>query len=190
MALHDDLLELALRLIGPPPLPPAPPPLPTPTATSGVPAPGAVTPAAPPAPPPTEAELRRGISTAYYALFHLLIYAATDRGVATAALRAHVARNFEHRNMKAVCAKYVGTPSDKTGQPVPTEIHRIADAFVQLQESRHKADYNVKDPVTPVEARTSVLMARDAFTDWVTISTDPAADVFLTELLVGGIKDR
>ena len=180
MALHDDLLDLALRLVTPPPVPLAP-------VAGSLPAPPAVNIAVP---PPTEAELRRGISTAYYALFHLLVDSATTRGVATVALRAHVARNFEHGNMKKVCAKYTGLATDKAGQPVPVEILRIADAFVQLQEARHKADYNVKDPVTPIEAQTSVQMARDAFADWATISAYAATDAFLTELLVGGIKDR
>ena len=92
--------------------------------------------------------------------------------------------------MKAVCAKYTGITTDKAGQPVPPEIKRIAEAFVQLQEARHKADYNVKDPVTPVEAQTFAQMARDAFIDWATISANAASDAFLTELLVGGIKDR
>jgi hypothetical protein len=180
MALHDDLLDLVLRLVTPPAAPPA----------AALPAPPAAVPAVPPAPPKTEAELRRGISTAYYALFHLLVDVTTTRGVATAALRAHVARNFEHRNMRAVCAKYAGLVTDKAGQPVPLEIQRIADGFVQLQEARYKADYNVKDPVTSVEAQTSAQMARDAFSDWATISANVAADAFLTELLVGGIKDR
>jgi hypothetical protein len=92
--------------------------------------------------------------------------------------------------MRAVCAKYTGMVMDKASQPVPPEIQRIADAFVQLQEARHKADYNVRDPVTSVEAQTSVQMARDAFGDWETISANAASDAFLTELLVGGIKDR
>ncbi len=92
--------------------------------------------------------------------------------------------------MTAVCRKYTNLPTDKAGHPVPLEIQRIAERFVQLQESRHKADYNVKDPVTSVEARTSVQMAQDAFNDWRNISSNVAADVFLTELLVGGIKDR
>jgi hypothetical protein len=33
-------------------------------------------------------------------------------------------------------------------------------------------------------------MARDAFTDWTAIAANPAADTFLTELLLGGIKER
>jgi len=48
----------------------------------------------------------------------------------------------------------------------------------------------VKDPVTPSDAQASVQMARKAFTDWAAVSANVASDVFLTELLVGGIKDR
>jgi hypothetical protein len=110
--------------------------------------------------------------------------------VVTVALRPYVARSFEHRHMLAVCRRYTGLAVDITGQPVPAEIHRIADSFVQLQNARHKADYNVKDSVTPVEAQTLVQMARDAFTDWAAVAPTPAADTYLTELLVGGIKER
>src|SRR5947209_6947958 len=204
MALHDDLLDLAIRLVGPA----APAPAPAPAGATGapaaapagapaapvppVPAPAAATPpvAAPAAPPKPEAELRRAISTAYYALFHLLINASTMRGVATVTLRPYVARNFEHRHMLAVCKRYTGLAVDMTGQPVPAEVQRIADSFVQLQNARHKADYNVKDPVTPVEAQTFVQMARNAFSDWLVVTAHPAADAYLTELLVGGVKDR
>jgi hypothetical protein len=200
MALHDDLLNLAIRLVGSAPVAPIPVTTSVATVSAAVPVPAAtpapaVTAVAPPAPTPpvatpTEAELRRAISTAYYALFHLLIDAATTRGVTTAALRSYVARNFEHRAMLAVCRRYTQRPVDMTGQPIPAEIKRIADNFTQLQDARHKADYNVKDSVTSSEAQTFVQLARDSFTDWVTVVSDPAADTFLTELLVGGIKER
>lgn len=127
MALHDDLLDLAVRLVT---ASVAPPQTVAPSA-GGSPS---IVPTIPLAPPKTEAELRRGISTAYYALFHLLIDVATTRGVATAARRSHVARNFEHRNMRLVCAKYTTLSADKAGQPVPLEIQRIANAFVQLNK--------------------------------------------------------
>ena len=186
MALHNDLLDLAIRLVGPvaPPAPGGAPAAPAPAAV----APPA--PAAPGGPPRPEAELRRAISTAYYALFHLLINASTTRGVATVDLRPYVARKFEHRLMLAVCKRYASLAVDMTGQPVPAEVQRIADSFVQLQNARHKADYNVKDSVTPVEAQTFVQMARGTFSDWGAVAANPAADTYLTELLVGGIKER
>ncbi len=184
MALHDDLLDLATRLAAPfAPTPHAPAP-------TGAPAVPTAASAPPVAAPTREADLRRAISTAYYALFHLLIDASTTRGVATVALRPYVARNFEHGQMMKICTKYTGWSVDKTGQPVPAEIQRIADCFVQLQEARHKADYNIKDSVTPVEAQTFVQMARAAFADWAAVGANPAADTYLTELLVGGIKER
>lgn len=73
---------------------------------------------------------------------------------------------------------------------VPAEIKRIAASFIELQIARHKADYNVKDSVTLVEAQAFVQMGRDAFADWATVASTPAADTFLTELLVRGIKER
>ena len=189
MALHDDLLDLAVRLVGlvAPVVPAGAPAAPAATAPTAVAPPG---PTASGAPPRPEAELRRAISTAYYALFHLLVNASTTRGVATLDLRPYVARNFEHRHMLAVCKRYTGLAVDMTGQPVPAEVQRIANSFVQLQNARHKADYNVKDSVTPVEAQTFVQMARDAFSDWGVVAAKPAADTYLTELLVGGIKER
>ena len=187
MALHDDLLDLAIRLADP--AAPAPVPAPAGAANAPVaalPVVGAATIAA----PKPEAELRRAISTAYYALFHLLIHASTTRGVTTVALWPYVARNFEHRHMLAVCKRYTSLAVDMTGQLVPAEVKRIADSFVQLQNARHKADYNIKDSVTPVEARTFVQMARDAFADWATVANNAATDTYLTELLLGGIKER
>ncbi len=197
MALHHDLLDLAMRLVGPVPAATAPPPTASGPVglTASAPSAASASSAAPPAafatpPLKSEADLRRAISTAYYALFHLLISASTTRGVATVPLRPYVARNFEHRHMLAVCRRYIDLAIDMTGQSVPPEIKRIADSFVQLQNARQKADYNVKDSVTPVEAQTFVEMARDAFTDWEAVAANPAADTYLTELLVGGIKER
>jgi hypothetical protein len=92
--------------------------------------------------------------------------------------------------MLAVCRRYTAQAIDVTGQPVPAEIRRVAESFMLLQEARHKADYNVKDPVTLLEAQGFVQMARSAFADWAIVAPTPAADTYLTELLVGGIKER
>lgn len=170
MALHDELLDLAVRLAG------AAAPSAAGRRRRGVPKP--------------EAELRRAISTAYYALFHLLIHASTCRGVGQAALRPFVARNFEHRQMLGVCRRYTGATADVTGGAVRAGLQRVAGCFMQLQEARHKADYNVKDRVTVLEAQTAVGLAQDAFLEWRAVEAEPAADVYLTELLVGGIKER
>jgi hypothetical protein len=52
---------------------------------------------------PKQASLRRAISTAYYALFHLLISEAVLNWK-RAADRAALARMFEHAHMRNTCA--------------------------------------------------------------------------------------
>src|SRR5207248_2610577 len=105
MALHDDLLRLARDLVDRNP--------------------GA----------PVEADLRRAVSTAYYALFHLLIHESTTRIVAIPSMRPRVVRAFDHRDMKKVCNDH-SAPVDPSGQPNLPEIQNISDAFVTLQEAR------------------------------------------------------
>lgn len=167
MALHDDLLTLARDLVDRNP--------------------GAQ----------IEAELRRAISTAYYALFHLLIDEATTRLVAIASLRPRVARSFDHKVMKNVCQEYAkltlnasGQYVTSAGQVVPQQIWDIASAFVALQEARHQADYNTADAVTHVQADTEVMRSEVVFLGWAAVKADPAADTFLAELLCRGIPKR
>jgi hypothetical protein len=167
MALHDDLLALARLLVDRNP--------------------GAQ----------IEAELRRAVSTAYYALFHLLIHEATTRLVAIVSLRPRVARSFDHRVMKSECQDYAkltlnaaGQYVTTAGQVVPQQIRDIASAFVALQEARHQADYNTATTVTHVQADTDVMRAEAAFLAWVAVQADPAADILLAELLCRGIPKR
>src|SRR5438132_3588850 len=128
MALHDDLLSLARHLVD-------------------------RNPAA-----PIEADLRRAVSTAYYALFHLLVHESTTKIVAPAAMRPRVVRAFEHRDMRKVCEDY-SQPIDPRGQPVSQEIQDISAAFVTLQQARHEADYNTEAALTYVQANSSVQLS-------------------------------
>src|SRR5436305_15024478 len=115
MALHDDLLALARRLVPPVPSPPAP---------------------VPPPPPIVEADLRRGVSTAYYALFHLLIHEAMARIVADPALRSRVGWSLDHFRMKQVCQEYsvvtdvAGVLTVRPGGPIPSQLRDLATGFV------------------------------------------------------------
>jgi hypothetical protein len=51
---------------------------------------------------PKQASLRRAVSTAYYALFHLLIDEAVSKW-AVERQRSILARTFEHGKMKGIC---------------------------------------------------------------------------------------
>ena len=115
---------------------------------------------------PVEADLRRGVSTGYYALFHLLVQEATTQLVAVASLRARVARSFDHKIMKIVCQEHArlspnpaGQLVTAAGQVVPTALQDIASEFVALQQARYQADYDTSAPVTQAQADIDVRRA-------------------------------
>lgn len=141
-------------------------------------------------------DLRRAVSTAYYALFHLLVDEATTRIVAVVGLRARVARSFDHAVMKKVCQEYAKLVPNAAGQvvfdgqAVPVGIQNIAREFLALQEARHRADYNMVAIITQAQAQTDVSRAELAFLDWAGVNADPAAATFLAELLCRGVPKR
>ncbi|MCJ2093417.1 hypothetical protein MKK67_13100 [Methylobacterium sp. J-072] len=103
-------------------------------------------------PAPRDAELRRAISTAYYALFHTTLKLAAERFVGAAqsgtAAYALVYRGFAHGRMKEIC-RAIDRPVlsqrhqallQRTG--VSPAAREFASAFASLQELRHSADYD------------------------------------------------
>jgi hypothetical protein len=139
---------------------------------------------------PVAADLRRGISTAYYALYHLLVTEATSRLVTVASLRPRIARSFDHKIMKAVCQEYANLTSNPAGQLIPQGIRNIASEFVALQKARHQADYDTSATITQAQADTNVMRAELAFLDWEVVQADSATETFLAELLCRGIPKR
>ena len=145
---------------------------------------------------PRQASLRRAVSSAYYALFHLLVDEAVARmipGRDRAALRDCLARAFSHATMRAVARQFAGASvSEKlmpglNGQPRQPELVALARAFVELQQARHEADYNRAHRVTRREVLYMVNLAERAFADWRLVRRTPQADTFLTGLLAFGI---
>lgn len=154
---------------------------------------------------PSEADIRRSISTAYYALFHRLIEAVVTKVVSAPAQQAVFARMFDHGWMKALCqrinelAKKSKPPDggDKlfptfalVGWPVPNELQRLAVAFTEPQEQRHQADYNRAFGATAQIAKTAIGQVETAFADLATVEATPAGQAFLLLLLVGEPKTR
>jgi hypothetical protein len=156
-----------------------------------------------PAPGAVEADLRRGISTAYYALFHHLIKEAMTNFVSDPVFRTKVGRAFQHGPMKSVCDKYnPDKPDKKTGQyttqegqgfpsqVIAPEIRAIAATFIALYDAREKADYDDATTVQHTEALTAVRQVELAFQSWLTVQTDASAIAFLQELLCRSIIKR
>lgn len=121
---------------------------------------------------PKQANLRRAVSTAYYALFHHLVddgvASVANRSRAAAARRQLVSRKFERATMyRASRGITSGAPWSQAAQAsFPPEILVVADAFVLLQEERHHADYGLEPPLTRARAIRAVELAEGAFEAW------------------------
>ena len=140
---------------------------------------------------PRQASLRRAVSSAYYGLFHLLIDAASRQLAPSRPieLRAKIGRAFNHRDMQGVCRQFSsGSPADATrgliAYPIEPELILVARAFVQLQEARHEADYNLSVRLDRFAALQKIAFAREAFEAWRGVRSLPNAAVFLTALLL------
>ncbi|HXB69423.1 MAG TPA: hypothetical protein VNY05_14330 [Candidatus Acidoferrales bacterium] len=142
---------------------------------------------------PRQASLRRAVSTAYYALFHLLVSEAT-RNWKRASQRDVLARAFDHGKMRAACEKKRKelehsmktslSPGDLT---IARQLHSLVDRFPQSQEQRHKADYDNSKQWTRTEVLMEISKVTAAFQSWKVIRNEDLAQDFLIYLLV---KDR
>lgn len=143
---------------------------------------------------PSEADLRRSVSTAYYALFHKLIESAVFRLAVDVKMQAALGRHFEHGRMKEICKDLQASKPQKFGRfftgAIPSELAQVAKTFVDLQQKRHDADYDTATPLQKLAARDLVAQCGRAFRDWKAIELDPSVPTFLLLLLIGEPKNR
>lgn len=157
MALHDDLLAEARTMLGPPSVAPT---------TSA----------------PAQATIRRAVSSSYYALFHLLAFEATELlQLQDPVERRRFGRGLSHTGMKKT-AKVISArgPLSAFGQvSFPPDVVAVARAFVELQDGRHRADYDVTTDFTAQEASSLLALAETAFAQWRAVRGDDRANLFL-----------
>jgi uncharacterized protein (UPF0332 family) len=130
--------------------------------------------------------LRRAVSTAYCALFHLLISEAVANWNRVN-LRAALGRAFDHNIMKAASNRIQHTrqfPFTGEDLKVVTALKAVAKTFAQLQENRHIADYDNTTSWTRTDALAQVKSAEQAFATWKPIRNEQIAQAFLVSLVV------
>ena len=114
-----------------------------------------------------QANLRRAISTAYYAVFHSLARTAADLIVGTdrneAWHQAH--RALEHGNAKNACL------NQEAMLKFPSEIRDFADAFAILQAARQRADYSLEDRYSKLDAQAAIDAAHNAIRSLMKVGT-------------------
>lgn len=129
--------------------------------------------AAPPqAGAPRQADIRRAISSAYYGVFHFTMIALADEfvGITQRSSTRYVLvyRSTDHRTLKDICNDLAKqTPPQKYAPYLPgnglgPDIEAFATATVELQEKRHRADYNPEPRFRVSDATFAIGTARSA----------------------------
>ena len=119
---------------------------------------------------PKQSSLRRAVSTAYYALFHLLIadfvlnWRAKDQ-------RARLGRMFEHRKMRQAALRSSGGPLS----PFEVDLNKVIDAFARLQDERYIADYDFATIWSRLDVTNTLAIADRAFVLWKNIRKEKIA---------------
>jgi hypothetical protein len=132
---------------------------------------------------PKQASLRRSVSTAYYALFHLLIQEASTNW-SRGDTREYLARAFEHRTMKDASKRAENATYDSSVSPqVAAKLRSVARAFRELQWQRHLADYSNATKWDRIRASSKVNQAKTAFGHWKSIRNEYVAQRYLVSLL-------
>jgi hypothetical protein len=139
---------------------------------------------------PRQATLRRAVSTAYYALFHLLVAQATSNW-RRAELRPALGRIFEHGNMKSASERSVSefnaamkkNPPPSAGLTISRHLRTVANTFVRSQQWRNLADYDTSREWTRTDVLAQIDAVADAFASWNVIREEPVAQAYLLSLL-------
>jgi hypothetical protein len=90
---------------------------------------------------PSQADLRRAVSTAYYALFRDISECCAEQLLAgctkpLSRARDQITSSLDHRDVESACQRVKLTSSG-----FPKDIRDIANTFLELRKSRELADY-------------------------------------------------
>lgn len=112
---------------------------------------------------PRQSDLKRALSTAYYAMFHALCRNCADSfiGTASSASRAQNAWRQAYRAVDHGRAKRQCKNKTVMGR-FPAEIQDFANQFVDAQERRHEADYDPFSRFTRHDVLTAIAAANTA----------------------------
>lgn len=138
---------------------------------------------------PRHANLRRAVSAAYYSLFHLFVDEATMMMFGGTGSRKDfrnvLARGFSHASMRDTCRSFAGGTlptgiAATVGQiNIPSDLQTAAEIFVQLQQYRHHADYNLAYRFSRFPVSEIVRDTKDAHAAWGRVRNQEVARFFL-----------
>ena len=140
---------------------------------------------------PSQANLRRAVSTAYYAVFHFIAEETGHTFIGGASikrpLRAAVARGIDHGALRGLCMQIssksapgnLSAPLRNCLRSIGPVLPWIASQIVVLQDLRHRADYDRLVGISKLEAQRAVKSARETIRAWSSIEGTLEAEAFL-----------
>jgi hypothetical protein len=142
---------------------------------------------------PRQASLKRAVSTAYYALFDLLVaefarlFIRDDIGLA-----GLIGRTVNHKPLREVSKIFsnatISLPKSlqqKNGLfAVPPDLQAVAQAVKEMQEERELADYDHSRTYTRKEVELRVEQVAAAFLAWGRVRQTDAARLYLACFLL------
>lgn len=129
--------------------------------------------------------MRRAISTAYYAVFHMIVDDFVEHWP-FADQRARLGRMFTHQRMRDTPVKFKD-PKNPTG--VEIDLKDIVRALGQLQKDRHRADYDPSWNIVDTDVQDAITSAADIFARWRTIRNDDAVQNHLLSMFGAKTED-
>lgn len=148
--------------------------------------------------PNRDAELKRCVSTAYYALFHLLIRDAASL-IGDGAMSSLYVRSINHAAVLAVAKTFITWSNANkfrdAAEPyksmigsigVSNKMVSVCEAFVKLQQARLDSDYDAQAQMSEEQAESLVRLSSDAFDAWNEIRTTSEARAFMMSVCMHG----
>lgn len=142
---------------------------------------------------PKQANLRRAISSAYYAIYHLLssetarLFVREPDFVNIGSL---IQRTLVHREMKRASASIADgklpegiQPDGLSFQPTP-HLKLICKTFIKLQELRHLADYDTSQQFSMGQTLELIRDTERAFAAWDIVRNSDEARLYLACFLL------
>lgn len=127
---------------------------------------------------PRQVDLRRAMSTAYYAAFHCLCGAIADEFAGgSGQVWNRFYRAVDHGHARERCQRLVGVQGAHSG------LVSFANDFIQLQQLRHEADYNPEFRASKQAAAQAVARASAAIASLQNADREQRR-VFLVDFLV------
>jgi len=129
--------------------------------------------------------MRRAISTAYYAVFHMIVDDFVEHWP-FADQRARMGRMFTHQRMRDTPVRF---KDQKSPTAVETDLKDIVRALGQLQRDRHRADYDPSWKLADTDVQGALTSAADILTRWQAIRNEEAVRNHLLSMFGAKMDD-